>query len=140
MWSQALELVGCGSSCPGFDPGGSRPGSGMCHVLSHHPHTWGILGAMPEVGGHPAAPPACCPQVVEIKAELGSTLKYDTIKEAVETHKPAVLFLCQVGRMSGLQPGWPTARAHTGTPGGLARSDGNARSPAMGCSHLRELA
>ncbi|GAB4822529.1 hypothetical protein N2152v2_009575 [Parachlorella kessleri] len=41
-------------------------------------------------------------KVVEIKAELGSTLKYDAIKEAVETHKPAVLFLCQGESSTGV--------------------------------------
>ncbi len=36
------------------------------------------------------------PQVVDLQAEAGTSLKFEAIKEAVETHKPAVLFLCQV--------------------------------------------
>lgn len=33
--------------------------------------------------------------VVELKTDAGTTFSFDTIKSAVEQHKPAVLFLCQ---------------------------------------------
>jgi alanine-glyoxylate transaminase/serine-glyoxylate transaminase/serine-pyruvate transaminase len=33
--------------------------------------------------------------VIEVKAPLGETLSYETLKAHVEKHKPALLFLCQ---------------------------------------------
>ena len=36
-------------------------------------------------------------QVVDLRAEPGTSLSYEAIKASVEQHKPAVLFLCQVG-------------------------------------------
>lgn len=42
------------------------------------------------------APPHCTGDVIELTAELGSTLSYSTLKENLLKHKPAVLFLCQV--------------------------------------------
>lgn len=39
---------------------------------------------------------ACIGDVVELKTDAGTTFSFDTIKSAVEQHKPAVLFLCQV--------------------------------------------
>ena len=41
--------------------------------------------------------------VVELKKEAGKTFSYDELKEAVETHKPAVLFLCQGEPSTGVQ-------------------------------------
>jgi alanine-glyoxylate transaminase/serine-glyoxylate transaminase/serine-pyruvate transaminase len=41
--------------------------------------------------------------VVELKKEAGKTFSYDELKEAVETHKPAVLFLCQGESSTGVQ-------------------------------------
>lgn len=35
-------------------------------------------------------------EVIELHAQLGSTLSYATLKENLLQHKPAVLFLCQV--------------------------------------------
>ncbi len=40
--------------------------------------------------------------VVEMKVEAGKTFSYDAIKAAVETHKPAVLFLCQGESSTGV--------------------------------------
>lgn len=34
--------------------------------------------------------------MVDLKAEPGTSLSFEAIKEAVEAHKPAVLFLVQV--------------------------------------------
>ena len=41
-------------------------------------------------------------QVVDLKGEPGTSLSYGAIKEAVEAHKPAVLFLCQVANLPNL--------------------------------------
>ena len=41
--------------------------------------------------------------VVEIKADAGKTFSFEELKEAVETHKPAVLFLCQGESSTGVQ-------------------------------------
>lgn len=43
--------------------------------------------------GHLTRPAA---KVVNLEVAAGRTLPYNMIKEALETHKPAVLFLCQV--------------------------------------------
>jgi len=44
--------------------------------------------------------------VVELKAEAGKSFSLAELTKALETHKPAVLFLCQVGR----RVGWPVGR------------------------------
>jgi alanine-glyoxylate transaminase / serine-glyoxylate transaminase / serine-pyruvate transaminase len=41
--------------------------------------------------------------VIELKAGAGKTFGYEELKEAVETHKPAVLFLCQGESSTGVQ-------------------------------------
>lgn len=38
----------------------------------------------------------CTAKTVDLKSGLGKTLSLETITEAIKTHKPAVLFLCQV--------------------------------------------
>ena len=40
--------------------------------------------------------------VVDLKKEAGKTFGYDELKEAIETHKPAVLFLCQGESSTGV--------------------------------------
>lgn len=35
-------------------------------------------------------------KVVDLKKAAGQTFSYDELKAALEEHKPAVLFLCQV--------------------------------------------
>lgn len=42
-------------------------------------------------------------EVVELKKEAGKTFTFEELKEAVETHKPAVLFLCQGESSTGVQ-------------------------------------
>ncbi len=49
------------------------------------------------------------PQVVSANAEPGSSVSFAVLKEAVETHKPDVLFLVQVGRPVLLPLGLPLA-------------------------------
>lgn len=41
-------------------------------------------------------------KVVNLESEAGTSLSYDTLKQAVETHKPAVLFLCQGESSTGV--------------------------------------
>eukprot|EP00887_Chlorella_sp_A99_P003976 scaffold11.g3976.t1 len=41
-------------------------------------------------------------EVVEIKAEPGTSFSYEALKAAVEAHKPAVLFLCQGDSSTGV--------------------------------------
>lgn len=43
-------------------------------------------------------------KVVNLEVAAGTTLPYDMLKEAVEKHKPAVLFLCQVTSHLELPP------------------------------------
>ncbi len=38
----------------------------------------------------------CAGKVVNMEQEAGKSFSYEQIKTALETHKPAVLFLCQV--------------------------------------------
>lgn len=40
--------------------------------------------------------PVCAAKVVNLEQEAGKSFSYDQLKKAVEKHKPAVLFLCQV--------------------------------------------
>ena len=39
----------------------------------------------------------CAAKVVNLEQEAGKSFSYEQLKEAVEKHQPAVLFLCQVG-------------------------------------------
>lgn len=41
-------------------------------------------------------------KVIDLKKEAGKTFSYDELKQAVETHKPAVLFLCQGESSTGV--------------------------------------
>lgn len=40
---------------------------------------------------------ACAGEVIQLKAAPGATFSIDELKQAVKEHKPAILFLVQVG-------------------------------------------
>ena len=52
-----------------------------------------------------------CPagKVVSLDQEAGKSFSYEEIKNAVETNKPAVLFLCQVCTLSCWRTSWHRA-------------------------------
>ena len=67
-----------------------------------------------------------CPagKVVSLDQEAGKSFSYEQIKNAVETNKPAVLFLCQVCALSCWRTSWHNAAllcCHSGLHGEYAR-------------------
>lgn len=76
----------------------------MCAAPCTAPHTLRSKQTDRQAGKQPAFEQArkqpntslCTVQVVSVKAEPGSSVAFADLKAAVETHKPAVLFLVQV--------------------------------------------
>lgn len=80
------------SSCP--SPPNPNPRSWA--LPPHFPTSFFPLPSLP-----PPSPGSHL-QVVDLKSEPGTSLSYDAIKEALEAHKPAVLFLCQGESSTGV--------------------------------------
>ena len=65
----------------------------------------------------------CAGKVVNMEQEAGKSFSYEELKTALETHKPAVLFLCQVHLRSAM---WHCIFRKQAQPGSAPRCLGHA--------------